>query len=264
MKVFIIRMNLKDYIWINLKPILKPTEQYHSWRIYKNKPEPFFLMVSIHPPHPPFSKENCPEGYWEMIEEPFIWNPNVNESDRKNRNEAMRGYLALTKNIDDNMGRLIKYLDGSNLAENTIVVFTSDHGEMMGAHGYNGKGRAYTESVNVPLIIRWPGHIESGIQTNLPQSAIDHLPTLCSMAGIDVPEPVDGIDISGLWNNKIETPKRNAVLMANYSAGSRRGLFITDFTRKKPYLIPWNGERLKPKDIPMLITLMGMRSYLIT
>jgi arylsulfatase A-like enzyme len=145
----------------------------------------------------------------------------------------MHGYLTLIKNLDDNIGRLMEYLRSSGLEKNTIVVFTSDHGELLGAHGFRGKARAYSESASIPVIMRWPGHINAGTETGYVHSSIDHLPTLCAIAGIEVPEPVDGRDVSALWTGD-RLPKRDAVLMANYSAGSRKGLFITDYKEGTP------------------------------
>jgi arylsulfatase A-like enzyme len=192
---------------------------------HKGSGIPFLLVVAPHPPHPPFTKENCPEGYWDQIKPPFYWGPNV-EMNVTNV-EALHGYLALTKNLDDNVGRLMDYMKKSGLDKSTIVVFTSDHGELMGAHGFRGKSRAYTEAANIPMIMRWPGHIPAGLQTDYLHSSIDHLPTLCAMAGVEVSEPVDGVDVSPVWTG---TPvERTSVLLANYSAGSRVGKFVTDY-----------------------------------
>jgi len=68
----------------------------------------------------------------------------------------------MLSNVDDNFGRLLKYLDESGLADNTIVVFTSDHGEMMASHGRYNKMVPYAEAVDVPLIVRWPKRIRAG------------------------------------------------------------------------------------------------------
>lgn len=185
---------------------------------------PFFLMVSPHPPHPPFDRENCPADEWDRIIPPYDWHPNV--GDPQEWEERMRGYLSMIANLDRNMGRLLGALDRLQLSDNTVILFTSDHGEMMGAHGFRGKCRPYRESIGVPLILRQPNVIPAGVRTDYPQSQLDYLPTLCAMAGIPVEHPVDGADLTGLWTGA-PVPQRAAVLAANYSAGSKEGKLRT-------------------------------------
>jgi len=134
----------------------------------------------------------------------------------KNLEEA-RAYYAMAKNADDNMGRLLDYLDDSGLAENTIVVFTSDHGEMLGSHGRRNKMVPYDEAVQVPLLMRWPGRLSPGARTDTLQTPMDHFPTLTAMAGLEAPDGLDGLDLSPelLEGEAID---RDAVLMANYTA----------------------------------------------
>jgi arylsulfatase A-like enzyme len=190
----------------------------------KNSDSPFFLMVAPHPPHPPFNKWNCPAGYWKKIDTDFEWRPNVDNPEQWQ--ESVHGYYALIKNFDDNIGRMMDFLEQEGLAGDTIFVFTSDHGEMMGSHDMKGKTRPYAEAVNIPMIMRWPGHIPAGTVTDELHSSMDHYPTLCSMAGIQYPTNLDGIDRSDVWQGKKKN-NRTAVLMANYASGSRQGHFTT-------------------------------------
>jgi arylsulfatase A-like enzyme len=129
----------------------------------------------------------------------------------------MRCYLAMIQNADDNLGRLLDYLDRSGLARNTIVVFTSDHGEMLGSHGRIQKMVPYAESIDVPLVIRWPGHIASGARVDALQTPMDHLPTLCGLAGLPIPSEVDGVDLSRVVTRK-DSRSRDAVLIGHYSS----------------------------------------------
>ena len=90
-------------------------------------------------------------------------------------------YYGMISNVDFNVGRLLNWLDGSGLAENTIVVFMSDHGDMLGQHGsYCGiKRQAYRSSAQVPLLIRWPGRFKAGKRVEaLVDVAVDSMPTL--------------------------------------------------------------------------------------
>ena len=178
--------------------------------------EPFFLMLAPHPPHPPFDR--LPEGYLEQVPEMLHWSDNVPSEARVGINDSdARGYYAMCKNADDNVGRLIDYLESSGLENDTLVVFTSDHGEMMGSHDRRNKMVPYAEAVRVPLILRWPGTLEANQRTDTLYTPMDHLPTLSSLVGLDPPEDLDGVDLSPELLGD-ERPERDAVLMSNYSA----------------------------------------------
>jgi len=178
--------------------------------------QPFMLMVAPHPPHPPFDPKAGPAGYRDKIPTQLHWSPNVPEKHQKGRtNSDARSYYAMVQNVDDNIGRIMAFLDESGLAENTIVVFTSDHGEMFGSHNRRNKMVPYAEAVNIPLIVRWPGQIKAGTRTDMLQSPIDHMPTLCSLAGLDTPDTADGTDLSPVLLNKGNV-EQDAILMANY------------------------------------------------
>jgi arylsulfatase A-like enzyme len=182
----------------------------------KNSDTPFFLIIAPHPPHPPFAPEFIPPGYLEKVPEEIHWSPNVPENNPRKLIE-MRYYLAMAKNMDDNLGRLMQYLDESGLAKNTIVVFTADHGEMHGSHGRLNKMVPYAEAVNIPLIIRWPGRINPGSRIETLHIPMDHLPTLCGLAGIRVPREVDGTDLSRVILGH-ERDRRDEVLIGNYTS----------------------------------------------
>jgi len=177
---------------------------------------PFLLMVAPHPPHPPHTPAACPAGYLERVRPDLVWAPNVPEDHRYRRDPtAVRCYYAMAANVDDNLGRLLDFLDSSGLSKDTIVVFTSDHGDMLGSHGRENKMVPYREAVNIPCIIRWPGHIPAGRRVDVLQTPMDYLPTLCGLTGLTPPKGCDGLDLSGvlLGTKRIE---RDAVLMMNY------------------------------------------------
>jgi len=177
---------------------------------------PFLMMVAPHPPHPPFGPEHCPPRYLDKIPEDLIWDPNVPENHRLRRDPlAMRCYYAMAKNFDDNLGRLLDFLDRTGLSENTVLVFTSDHGDMLGSHGRRNKMVPYREAVNIPCIVRWPGHIPAGRKLDVLQTPMDHFPTLCGLAGLQAPDTCDGLDLSGVLLGT-KGVDRDAVLMMNY------------------------------------------------
>ncbi len=107
-------------------------------------------------------------------------------------NRFMHDYLACIKGVDDNVGRILKYLDDTGLATNTIVVYSSDQGFFLGEHGWFDKRWIFQESARTPLLIRWPMMIKPGsVNTNL-VSSIDLAETFLQAAGVPIPERMQG------------------------------------------------------------------------
>jgi len=179
--------------------------------------QPFLVTVAPHPPHPPFVASYAPKGYLERMPQTVWWPPNV-PADNPCTDDELRCYLAMIQNADDNLGRLLAYLDRSGLAESTIVIFTSDHGEMLGSQGRIQKMVPYAEAINTPLVMRWPGRIVAGARVDALYTPMDHLPTLCGLAGLPVPSRVDGTDLGGVATGR-HGDSRDAVLIGHYSSG---------------------------------------------
>jgi arylsulfatase A-like enzyme len=175
--------------------------------------KPFFLTVAPHPPHAPWQADQAPPKNLESIPQTLYWRSNV----RGQRSNHYRYYFAMAANVDDNVGRLMKFLDESGLAGNTIVVFTTDHGEMMYSHGLVDKKYPYAESVDVPLVIRWPKRIRQRSKSDALFTPLDHFPTLASLCGLRTPSVVNGLDLSAHVLNQ-NGPQRDEVLMMNYSS----------------------------------------------
>lgn len=183
----------------------------------KKEGKPFFLMVAPHPPHPPFKKSLLPKGYWGKVPEKLQKSANVPDDHPYWTGNEARCYFAMTKVLDDSIGRLMKYLDDTGLAKNTIVILTSDHGSMLGSHNTINKMKPYAEAVNIPLLIRWPGKIKANQVTDALQTPLDHMATLCGLLGKPVPKSCDGRDLSGVLLGA-KKDKRDAVFISNYSA----------------------------------------------
>lgn len=125
-------------------------------------------------------------------------------------------YYAMIEMVDDRIGAVLKALDDSGQAENTIVIFTSDHGEMMGDHGMLYKGCRFFEGlVHVPLIIRWPGVTEPGAQTDALVELVDLAPTILDIAGVDMPCNMQGKPLTDLLKGKTTTHKPHVVCEFN-------------------------------------------------
>ena len=111
----------------------------------------------------------------------------------------MEDYLGTIKSVDRNIGRLLDYLDENNLTDNTMVIYTSDQGFYLGEHGWFDKRFMYEESFRTPLLIRYPNHIKAGsVNTDLVQN-IDFAPMVLDIAGVDIPNDVQGISLVPLF-----------------------------------------------------------------
>ncbi len=101
-------------------------------------------------------------------------------------------YCRTIHSLDREVGRLLDYLDENGLTENTVVIYTSDQGFYMGEHGLYDKRFMYEEALRTPLIVSWPGHIEKGSSSAAMVQNIDYAPTILDIAGVDVPDEMDG------------------------------------------------------------------------
>ena len=115
-----------------------------------------------------------------------------------------KDYLRCVKAVDDDLGRVLDYLDESGLADNTIVVYTSDNGWYLGEYGWYDKRWMYELSLRVPLLVRWPGVTEPGAESGLIVSNLDFASTFLEVAGVEIPEDIQGRSLVPLLRG--ETP----------------------------------------------------------
>ena len=104
----------------------------------------------------------------------------------------MQDYLATISSVDDNVGRVLNYLDENKLSENTIVVYTSDQGFYLGEHGWFDKRFIYDESFKTPLLIRWPNEIKPGTTSDEMVQNLDYAQTFLEAAMIESPSEMQG------------------------------------------------------------------------
>ncbi len=128
----------------------------------------------------------------------------------------MQDYLACISSVDDNIGRLLNYLEENNLDENTIIVYTSDQGFYLGEHGWFDKRFIYDESFKTPLLIRWPNVIEAGTSCDEMVQNLDFAQTLLEAAGITTPSDMQGESLVPLLKGENEKWKRDAVYYHYY------------------------------------------------
>jgi len=199
--------------------------------------KPFALVLSVGTPHDPWNKGNVPPEYWEKFvaegdaprftlppnykpdDDPYAdgWGRYHDAKTRKRIPQMMRGYYAMTASLDWNFARLMRSIDDAAISDNTIVVFTSDHGEMFGAQGRRAKNIFYEEAARVPFLIRWPKRIPGGRVANACLNTPDILPTLLSMMGLAIPSGVEGMDLSHCALGK-SGPEPEAALLMNTGA----------------------------------------------
>lgn len=160
----------------------------------KSARDPFLMVLSLGPPHYPI--DNAPEKYRRAFgNEKIQLRPNVPRDKQPEATRDLRGYYAHMLALDECFDRLLKTLDRNRISDDTIVVFTSDHGDMMWSQGLSTKLYPWDESIRVPFLLRYPrkfGHTARRIRK--PLNAPDIMPTLLKLAGLRVPDSVQGHD----------------------------------------------------------------------
>ena len=175
--------------------------------------KPFALFLSWGPPHAPY--HTAPEKYRKQFSDAQIkLRPNVPKKFEAQARKALAGYYAHIAVLDDCIGEILRTLKQSRIENDTILVFTSDHGDMLFSHGEQKKQRPWDESIRVPFLLRYPAaHGSSGRTIDMPINTPDIMPTLLSLSGIGIPDTVEGTDFSGVLR-AAEKPKDNAALIS--------------------------------------------------
>ncbi len=210
----------------------------------RDRRKPFALFLSWGPPHNPY--QTAPPEYKARFQpEQIRLRPNVPASNSWAR-QALSGYYAHIAALDDCLGSVMKTLRREGLEENTILVFTSDHGDMLGSQGQTTKQRPWDESILVPFLLRFPkrfGRNRRRLEAVL--NTPDIMPTLLGLCGIKIPGSVEGTDLLG----GVRDSEKNAALIASYSPfhdwakkrGGRefRGVRTTAYTYVRDLQGPW-------------------------
>ncbi|PRX56986.1 sulfatase [Flagellimonas meridianipacifica] len=144
--------------------------------------------------------------------------PNMTEEEKMKwkYQRYMQDYLACVSSVDDNIGRVLSYLDDNNLSDNTMVVYTSDQGFYLGEHGWFDKRFIYNESFKTPLLIRWPNQIKPGITNEEMVQNLDFAQTFLDAAQIEAPEDMQGESLMPLLTSNTEGWTRDAVYYHYY------------------------------------------------
>jgi arylsulfatase A-like enzyme len=177
----------------------------------RQRRQPFCLYVQYGPPHDPYIP---PPGYGTMYDPAKIeLRKNWREGAKRNGSaKDIAGYYAAIACLDAEIGRLLKKLDEAGERDNTIVLFSSDHGDMLGSHGTFLKRKPWEESVRVPGILRWPRRLKAGRRTDAPFSHVDVVPTLLGLAGVKTPVAMHGHDYSDYLRGETDKTPEHAHL----------------------------------------------------
>jgi N-acetylglucosamine-6-sulfatase len=134
----------------------------------------------------------------------------------------LKNYLRCVRALDENIGRMLDYLDESGLSKNTIVIYSSDQGFYLGEHGWYDKRWIFEESLSMPFLIRWPGVVKHGVRSNALIQNIDYAPTFLEAAGAPIPADIQGKSLVPILKDAGKAPGgwRDAIYYAYYGEGT--------------------------------------------
>ncbi len=198
-------------VWEGYDAFAQTRDVQHYIR-HHNSENPFLLVLSWGPPHAPY--ETAPEKYRALYRpEDIPLRANVPPQSEANARKWIAGYYAHCTALDDCMGDLLQTIDDTGMGDNTLVLFFSDHGDMLGSQGSAKKQQPWEESIRIPFLLRWPAQFGcSGREIHDPIDIPDIMPTLLSLCGIDIPDTVEGLDYSAYLNGG-DNPSDGAALL---------------------------------------------------
>ena len=246
--------------WLaSTKPDAKHTDGLNAtdaeWvleRCAKQKERPFFLAVGFFRPHTPYVAPKDPYfGYYPESEMPVVQNVKEDQADippaglgsyKKEqdkltddlRRQCVQAYYASISFMDAQVGRVVDSLDRLGLAENTIIVFTSDHGYHMGEHGLWQKMSLFEESARVPLLVVAPGVAVAGGVAKSPVSHVDLYPTLAELCNVPAPENLQGQSLVPLLKDPSEAGRGWAITQVMRGGGPNRASVTTNISADGP------------------------------
>ena len=250
--------------------------------IETNRTRPFALLVHYREPHMPYAP--VPEEDSAPFEKLDPSVPAASGTNSAQVKQWTRAYYAAVHSVDRNLGRILARLDELKLSTNTIVMFTSDHGYMIGHHGLHSKGNAYRidklagvgrqtrpnmfeESIRIPWIVRWPGVIKPGLNISQRVSTIDTYATMLGMLRVKPPTDwkQEGVDVSALLRGKRFTPHEviyGQYEMKNDATDSMRMIRTRDWKLVRHYFREGDDELYHLRNDPGEMTnLFGIAAH---
>ena len=240
----------------NLHPTNWVVNETVDFLTKRDRSRPFFIMPSFVRPHPPY---DAPQKYFDMYDpnvdydsylkdnwsdysktEEFgsIMDSMYGSKDPKLRNDALRGYYATITHLDHQISRIIVMLQDEGIYDDTLILFTSDHGEMLFEHNLYRKALPYEGSANVPMILKVGKNIKEikTRKTDTVAAINDIMPTLLDFAGLEIPDQVDGISFK---NHVLEEEN----VTRDYVHGEHEyGLYSNHFIVSNEYKYIWFSQ----------------------
>ena len=177
---------------------------------------------------------------WAHNEPGYFHTAGMTDDDRR---QVTAAYYAMIELIDDQVGRMLDALEETGQLDSTIVIFMSDHGEMLGDHGLYLKGpHFYDEAVRVPLVISWPGRFVSGLRSDALVELVDVAPTLLEAAGLTVPPAMQGRSLGPILTGRADpSVHRETVYSEYYNAWSHPGSYATMLRSRHEKIVVYHG-----------------------
>jgi arylsulfatase A-like enzyme len=234
--------------WEGYDAIAQTDDAIQYLKARKPESKPFALVLAWGPPHDPYL--TAPEKYKAMFDPAKLQlRPNVPKNIEEQVRKNAAGYYAHCAALDDCMGRLRETLSATKLAENTIVIFTADHGDLLGSHGAYHKQQPFEESVRVPLLVHWPAALgNTNKKLEAPIATPDLMPTILGLAGVQIPKTVQGLDFSAHIRGGADPSDGAAMILCpapfgqwNRLLGGReyRGVRTSRYTYVRDLKGPW-------------------------
>ena len=226
-------------VWEGYGPFAETADAISYIGDHANDKEPFLLFLAVGAPHFPYG--STPDEFQHSFkEEDIILPENVTDEHRKKATKDATGYYAHILGLDKSIGNLQRAIEDAGIEENTIFVFTSDHGEMLGSHGWRSyqKQVSWAEAVRVPFLIKYPAAYKNKkIEVEAPIGTPDILPTLLSMSGVPIPDSIEGESMmDAIDNNEVGKDKAALVMQLAPFAGDYqeyRGIYTSRYTYVK-------------------------------
>lgn len=184
-------------------------------REHANGDYPFFLFIGFGGPH--FPHDSAPEDLKALYPPAELkLRPNVTPEQEQRTRTELQGYYGHCTAIDTCVGDLFREIEDAGLADDTIFIFTSDHGDMHGSQGQKSwtKQVPWDESLRVPFLLHYPAIHDAGRRVETPLNTPDILPSLLSLAGVDRPGTIEGKDLSGIMKGTEKCEDRYVLFMA--------------------------------------------------
>lgn len=214
------------YYFVDDDPTPRPIDGYQTDGLFdiginylsqewEREEAPFCMCISVEPPHDPLVAPRELQQAWERRQIQLPGNfAAESEEQRQTYILNRQRYYAMVENLDDNVGRMRAFLEDEGLANDTVIVFVSDHGEMGGSHGLRAKQWPYEESVGIALIVRDPRcERRRGTVIEDPTCTEDLFPTILGLGGLTPRNQLPGVDLSPLIRGDMARLEREGVLL---------------------------------------------------